>query len=329
MRISAALDLNGAARDALMESARARVTRVANGDLPDAPLPIPPTTLVGRENDLGTLHEWLEDSAVRLITLTGTGGAGKTRLALELARRLASDGRTRVVFVPLAAVRDPELVAPAIAEAFGLSDVSAADLTRCVRPACEDQPTWIVLDNFEQVLDAAILVADLVAGIPSIRVLVTSRAALRVRGEREFPVGPLDLEVDETLAPLADLARTPAVRLFLERVRDVEPGFQAHVGEQRDRDVNLPAPRCASAGAGTGGAVDEGAFARRASSPPVRQRAAGASRCPRPSRAAADDERHRRVELSVALAGRAAAVSPARRSAGKVLDRRCCRRAGR
>jgi predicted ATPase/DNA-binding XRE family transcriptional regulator len=228
--ISAALDLNGAARDALMESARARVTPVANGDLTDAPLPIPPTTLVGRENDLRTLHKWLEDSAVRLITLTGTGGAGKTRLALELARRLASDGRTRVVFVPLAAVRDAELVAPAIAEAFGLSDVSASDLTRCVRPACEDQPTRIVLDNFEQVLDAAILVADLVAGIPSIQVLVTSRAALRVRGEREFPVGPLDLEVDETLAPLADLARTPAVRLFLERVRDVEPGFRLTSG---------------------------------------------------------------------------------------------------
>jgi len=224
--LSSALDLNAAAHDAFMASARARVAVAGAGETPDALLPIPPTALVGREHDLETLHEYLEDPALRLITLTGSGGAGKTRLALELARGLASDGNTHVVFVPLAAIREPELVAPAIAESFGLSDVSAGDLTRSLRPACEHQPTWIVLDNFEQVLDAATVVSDLLTRIPSIRVLVTSRAALRVRGEREYPVGPLDRGLDEEPASVADLASTPAVRLFLERVRDVAPGFQ-------------------------------------------------------------------------------------------------------
>ena len=131
-----------------------------------------------------------------------------------------------MVFVPLAAIRNPAFVASAIAEALGLSDVTALDLPRRARVACDDQPTLLVLDNFEQVLDAAPLVADLLTSVASLRVLVTSRAPLRVRGEREYAVGPLALEVDSEAMSPADLARAPAVRLFVERVRDVQPDFR-------------------------------------------------------------------------------------------------------
>ena len=130
------------------------------------------------------------------ITLTGPGGVGKTRLALEIARAIAAEGATRVVFVPLAAIRNPAFVASAIAEALGLSDVTRAQFARRARAACDGRPTLLVLDNFEQVLDAAPLVADLLASVAALRVLVTSRAPLRVRGEREYAVGPLALDVD-------------------------------------------------------------------------------------------------------------------------------------
>ena len=195
-------------------------------ELSDVSLPLALTALLGRDADVQTLRHWLADPAARLITLTGPGGAGKTRLALELARAIAAEGATRVVFVPLAAIRNPAFVAPAIAEALGLSDVTALDLPRRARVACGDRPTLLVLDNFEQVLDAAPLVADLLTSVASLRVLVTSRAPLRVRGEREYAVGPLALEADADAMSPADLARSPAVRLFVERVRDVQPDFR-------------------------------------------------------------------------------------------------------
>ena len=144
--------------------------------------------------EVQTLRQWLADPAARLITLTGPGGAGKTRLALELARAIAAEGAVRVLFVGLAAVRNSAFVAPAIAEALGVVDATALDLPRRVRAACDGTPTLLVLDNFEQVLDAAPLVADLLAAVAALRVLVTSRAPLRVRGEREYAVGPLALE---------------------------------------------------------------------------------------------------------------------------------------
>jgi predicted ATPase/DNA-binding XRE family transcriptional regulator len=224
--LAAALDLTGPTRDALFASARAPAHDAAVDELTDVSLPIAPTALIGRDAEMQTLRLRLADSAARLVTLTGPGGAGKTRLALELARVIAADGATRVVFVPLAAVRSPEFVAPAIAQALGLSDVAALDLPKRARAACGGQPTLMLLDNFEQILDAAPLVADLLTSVPSLRVLTTSRAPLRVRGEREFAVGPLALEADaETTSP-ADLARSPAVRLFLERIRDVRPDFR-------------------------------------------------------------------------------------------------------
>jgi predicted ATPase/DNA-binding XRE family transcriptional regulator len=224
--LSAALDLTGASRDALLLSARAPAPHAAVDELSAVPLPSPLTTLIGRDADLKTLRHWLADAAVRLVTLTGPGGVGKTSLALELARGIAAESDTRVVFVPLAAIRSPALVAPAIAEGFGLSDVMAMDWPKRVRAASANHPTLLLLDNFEQLLDAASLVAELLATAESVRVLATSRSPLRLRGEREYPVGPLTLEAGVEASPPADLARAPAVRLFVARVRDVQQDFR-------------------------------------------------------------------------------------------------------
>jgi predicted ATPase/transcriptional regulator with XRE-family HTH domain len=224
--LSAALDLTGAVRDAFVGSARAPADNTAVDELSGVSLPVAPTTLLGRDVDVQALGHWFADPAARLITLTGPGGVGKTRLALEVAHAIAADGASRVVFVPLATIRTPEFVAPAIAEALGLSTVTALDLPKRARVACADQRTLLVLDNFEQVIDAAPLVAELLTSVASLRLLITSRALLHVRGEREYALGPLALEASpEEMSP-ADLARMPAVRLFVERVRDVQPDFR-------------------------------------------------------------------------------------------------------
>jgi predicted ATPase/DNA-binding XRE family transcriptional regulator len=224
--LSAALDLTGPTRDALLASARAPAQITLVDEVSSAPLPLALTVLLGRDADVQTLRLWLADPDARLITLTGPGGVGKTRLALEIARAVAAQRRSRVLFVGLASVRTPAFVAQSIAEALGVLDPTALDLPRRARLACEGTPTLLVLDNFEQVLDAAPLVADLLAAVAPLRALVTSRAPLRVRGEREYAVEPLALEAGVDAMPLGDLARSPAVRLFVERVRDVLPDFR-------------------------------------------------------------------------------------------------------
>jgi predicted ATPase/DNA-binding XRE family transcriptional regulator len=227
--LSAALDLAGPARDALLASARTPV-RTTAADEPGGSLPLPLTALLGREHEMKVLRHWLAEPAARIMTLVGPGGVGKTRLALEFARGVAEEGSTRVVFAPLAAIRDPAFVASAIAEALGLADVNALDLPKRARLACDDSPTLLVVDNFEHLLAMAPLLAELVTSVKALRLLVTSRAPLRVRGEREFVVGPLAVDArdeahDEAMST-ADLARAPAVRLFLERARDVQPDFR-------------------------------------------------------------------------------------------------------
>jgi predicted ATPase/DNA-binding XRE family transcriptional regulator len=212
--LAVALELDGEARDTLFESARTVANDTVVDELIEG-LPLAPTDLIGRDDALRTLQHWLTQPSLRLITLTGPGGGGKTRLALELAHAVAAEGSTRVVYVPLAAIREPSFVALGIAEAIGLSDVTAKELPARARMACGDRATLLLLDNFEHVLKATPLVAELLTSIPSLRLLVTSRAPLRVRGEREFAVGPLDLDTESS----------PAVQLFIERVRDVQPDF--------------------------------------------------------------------------------------------------------
>src|SRR5688572_6736049 len=130
-----AFDLTGPARDALIISARPSSAAAATAveEFSGAALPVPTSPLVGRADDVQILRRWLDDSDTRLITLVGPGGVGKTRLSLELARVVADRGGTRVVFAPLASIRDPGLAACAIAEAFGLADISATDLPKRIR----------------------------------------------------------------------------------------------------------------------------------------------------------------------------------------------------
>lgn len=225
--LAAAFDLNPAARDALLRSARMPDRDATLDELGRAAFPVPLTALVGREPDLGTLREWLADPSARLITLIGPGGVGKTRLALELARETAGAGTFRVVMVELAAVHDHAFVPLAIAEALGLSDVTAADLPFRLRSSSGGgRPVLLVLDNCEQLPGAAPYVAELMAMVPTLRLMATSRAPLRVRGERLYTVEPLACDIDPAATSPADVARVPAVRLFLERARDVQPDFR-------------------------------------------------------------------------------------------------------
>lgn len=218
--LSSALELPAPVRDALLASARLPGSAPAANEPAGPSMPLPLTTLVGREDDVATLRQWLTDPDVRLITLIGPGGVGKTRLALELARVTADEKLARVVFVALAAIRDQGFVASAVAEAFGLGDAAALDLPRRARAVCGAYPVLLVLDNFEQVLAAASFVADLIAAVSSLQIVVTSRAPLHVRGERAYTVGTL------AIGSQADTLGAPAVRLFVERIQDVQPEFE-------------------------------------------------------------------------------------------------------
>lgn len=218
--LSSALELPAPVRDALLASARLPGSAPAANEPAGPSMPLPLTTLVGREDDVATLRQWLTDPDVRLITLIGPGGVGKTRLALELARVTADEKLARVVFVALAAIRDQGFVASAVAEAFGLGDAASLDLPRRARAVCGAYPVLLVLDNFEQVLAAASLVADLIAAVSSLQIVVTSRAPLHVRGERAYTVGTL------AIGSQADTLGAPAVRLFVERIQDVQPEFE-------------------------------------------------------------------------------------------------------
>ena len=192
-------------------------------------LPSLPEEVLGRETDLLTLLEWLGgDDPRRLVTLVGAGGIGKTRLAIEAAR-LARDRFDRVTFVPLEHVRDAGGVLPAVARALGVRDDGGGPMLERLEVARRGRRDLLVLDNFEQVIAAASDVASLLTELPDATVLVTSRARLRVHGEQVFDVEPLGLPQDPGAVSLAEVAESPAVRLFLDRAHAADQRFDLTV----------------------------------------------------------------------------------------------------
>jgi predicted ATPase/DNA-binding XRE family transcriptional regulator len=191
----------------------------------DDGLPVPLTSLLGREREQMALLELLGRETTRLLTLTGPAGVGKTRLALALAATLRHEQRQDVVFVGLIPVQEPERVLPAIAQALGVRKTDDAPLRTAILQALQDRDTLLVLDNFEQVLPAARAVLELLIACPRAKALVTSRAALNVRGERNYPIAPLALPDPQDLDSLKELRFAPAVALFLERSTAIWPNF--------------------------------------------------------------------------------------------------------
>ncbi|HEY7124204.1 MAG TPA: LuxR C-terminal-related transcriptional regulator [Ktedonobacterales bacterium] len=188
-------------------------------------LPAELTPLIGREGDVDQLFALLRLPAVRLVTLVGPGGVGKTRLAAQVARRLHSAFRDGVSFVSLASISEPCLVVPMLAHALQVHDRHGSSLLEQVQDALHNQHTLLVLDNFEHLLQATPLLEDLLVACPALTLLVTSRAALRLRAERQFPVAPLALPDLRSLPACDALAQNPSVALFLERAQAVVPTF--------------------------------------------------------------------------------------------------------
>jgi predicted ATPase/class 3 adenylate cyclase/DNA-binding CsgD family transcriptional regulator len=192
-------------------------------------LSVQPTPLIGRELEVGVVCELMRHDEVRLVTLTGPGGIGKTRLGLQVAADFVDSFADGVFFVDLASISDPELVMPAIAQILGISAMAGWSWLKRLEEMLWQRQMLLLLDNFEQVVSAAVQVADLLAACPQLKVLVTSREVLHVKAEHEFVVQPLTLPDTARLPDLAMLPHYTAVALFLQRAQAAKPDFQLTV----------------------------------------------------------------------------------------------------
>jgi predicted ATPase/DNA-binding winged helix-turn-helix (wHTH) protein len=200
----------------LLEATRERESPVGKHGTRLIDLPTPRTSLIGREDEVRKAAEFLLDPNTRLVTLTGPGGAGKTRLAIAAAATIVAEFPGGVRFVGLASVSHPDLVATALTKSLDIQQVANRTVPQLIADHLQDSgPFLFVLDNFEQVLPAGKVVAEVLASCPAVKVLVTSRESLRIYGEQEFPVAPLQED--------------SAVQLFVQRATAVRPNFALNV----------------------------------------------------------------------------------------------------
>lgn len=198
-------------------------------DIPNN-LPLQPTPFIGRERELEAARSLLAGDGVRLVTLTGIGGAGKTRLALQAAADAIDSFPDGAFFVDLAPLRDPRFFHAAVSRAVGIRDSEKDGAADALKAALRDKRLLLVLDNFEQVMAAAPLVTDLLAGCPRLKAIVTSREAVHARGEHVLPVPPLPVPASGGSLSLAALCQYEAVALFIQRACAVHPDFRVTNG---------------------------------------------------------------------------------------------------
>ncbi len=188
-------------------------------------LPAQISSFIGREGDIATAMELLQREQVRLLTLTGPGGTGKTRLSLRIAANLLEHYDDGVFFVSLAEARTPELVVSKIAEVLGVREGGSQSLLESVKSYLRNKQMLLLLDNFEQVLEAAPLISELLESTPQVVMLVTSRVLLNIRGEHEYQVPTLEIPDMDANVATSQLADYESVRMFVDRARETNPKF--------------------------------------------------------------------------------------------------------
>src|SRR6266700_4986865 len=211
--LTRAMNLEAEPQAALFAAARPALPREDARAAPLQVLPFPPTALLGREQEVTQARDLLQAQGVRLLTLTGPSGVGKTRLALEIAHDLRAGFADGLAWIDLTVLRDPSLVPQTVAQTLGLREQADRPFSEQVRAFLQDKQCLLLLDNFEQVLSAADFVADLLVNCPRLQVLVTSRAPLHLRAEQQLVLTPL--------------TQAAAVTLFRERAQRVQPNLDA------------------------------------------------------------------------------------------------------
>ena len=223
--LAQALALSEPARATFLAAARPEPS-IAEASLELPPLPTVLSPLIAREREEAALFHLLQRDSIRLLTLTGPAGVGKTRLALQVARTAEEYFADGVVFVSLAAIREPRLVEQAIAQTLGLQESGKQSAMQALTTALHERRLLLVLDNCEQAPGAAPHILELLARCPQLKVLATSRARWRVRGEQVFSLAPLAVPNLTAVLSLSELEQYGAVALFLQRVRALQPDFQ-------------------------------------------------------------------------------------------------------
>src|SRR5258707_2197049 len=190
-----------------------------------ANIPMPLTSFLGREREVTVVCQLLQESSTRLLTLVGPAGVGKTRLALAVAECLLASFPDGLLFIPFASIRDPLLVLPHIVSTLEIDEHNSLPPRQQLKTYLRNRSLLLLLDNFEQLLPSAPMLVELLEVCPALKILVTSRALLRVQGERVFEVLPLALPKRPHAKTLEQLMHTPAIQLFVERTQALKADF--------------------------------------------------------------------------------------------------------